>query len=63
MGIMLKLVPVSHSLFGSDFPFSSAETFAKGLSEVGWKASDLQSIERENAPELFPRLKNAKPHQ
>jgi predicted TIM-barrel fold metal-dependent hydrolase len=63
MGIMLKLVPVSHSLFGADFPFSSAETVAEGLSEVGLKASDLQSIERENAPELFPRPKNAKSQQ
>jgi hypothetical protein len=60
---MLKLVPVSHSLVGADFPFSSAETFAKGLSEVGWKASDLQSIERGNALELFPRLKNDKSQQ
>ena len=55
---MLKLVPVSHILFGTDFPFSSAEAVAKGLSEVGLKASELQAIERENALELFPRLKN-----
>jgi predicted TIM-barrel fold metal-dependent hydrolase len=54
---MLKLVPVSHILFGTDFPFSSAEAVAKGLSEVGLKASDLHAIERENALELFPRLK------
>jgi predicted TIM-barrel fold metal-dependent hydrolase len=56
---MLKLVPVSHILFGTDFPFSSAETVAKGLSEAGLKASDLRAIERENALALFPRLENA----
>jgi predicted TIM-barrel fold metal-dependent hydrolase len=55
---LLKLVPVSQVLFGTDFPFSSAGAVAKGLSEAGLKASDLQAIERENAVELFPRLKN-----
>jgi len=56
---LLKLAPVSHILFGTDFPFSSAGAVAKGLSDVGLKASDLRAIERENALELFPRLKNA----
>src|SRR6266851_2799173 len=55
---LLKLVSVSQILFGTDFPFSSAEAVAKGLSEVGLKASDLHAIERENALQLFPRLKN-----
>jgi predicted TIM-barrel fold metal-dependent hydrolase len=56
---ILKLVPVSHILFGTDFPFSSAGAVAKGLTEVGLKAGDLQAIERENALQLFPRFKNA----
>jgi predicted TIM-barrel fold metal-dependent hydrolase len=60
---LLKLAPVSHVLFGTDFPFSSAGTVAKGLSEVGLKATDLRAIERENALELFPRLKNAQADQ
>ena len=54
---LLKLAPVSHILFGTDFPFFSAGDVAKGLSEVGLKSSDLHAIERENALELFPRLK------
>jgi predicted TIM-barrel fold metal-dependent hydrolase len=53
---LLKLAPVSHILFGTDFPFFSAGDVAKGLSEVGLKASDLHAIERGNALELFPRL-------
>jgi 6-methylsalicylate decarboxylase len=56
---LLKVMPVSHILFGTDFPFSSASEVAKGLRDVGLAASDLQAIERENALELFPRLKNA----
>jgi predicted TIM-barrel fold metal-dependent hydrolase len=56
---MLKLVPLPHILFGTDFPFSSAADVAKGLSEVGIGANDLQAIERENALALFPRFKTA----
>ncbi len=57
MAYIAEIVPVSQILFGTDFPFSSAEAVAKGLSEVGLKASDLHAIERENALQLFPRLK------
>jgi len=53
---LLKLAPVSHILFGTDYPFFSAGDVAKGLTEVGLKASDLHAIERDNALELFPRL-------
>jgi predicted TIM-barrel fold metal-dependent hydrolase len=54
---LLKLVPVPHILFGTDFPFSSAADVAKGLSEVGIPEQGLCAIERDNALELFPRLK------
>ncbi|HEX3371793.1 MAG TPA: amidohydrolase family protein [Candidatus Acidoferrales bacterium] len=54
---LLKLMPIPHILFGTDFPFSSASEVAKGLSEVGLNSTDLQSIERGNALQLFPRLK------
>jgi len=56
---LLKLMPVSHILFGTDFPFSSASEVAKGLREAALSASDLQAIERENALALFPRLKKS----
>ncbi len=54
---ILKLVPVPHILFGTDFPFASAGMVAKGLSQVGLNARDLRAIERENAVDLFPRFK------
>jgi predicted TIM-barrel fold metal-dependent hydrolase len=54
---LLKLAPVSQILFGTDFPFFSAGFVAKGLLEAGLRESDLQAIERDNALELFPRLK------
>lgn len=51
-----KLMPMSRILFGTDFPFFSAGTVANALSGVGLTDGDLQSIERDNALELFPRL-------
>jgi 6-methylsalicylate decarboxylase len=54
-----KLAPISHILFGTDFPFFSAGTIAKGLRDVGLSAAELQAVERDNALALFPRLKSA----
>jgi predicted TIM-barrel fold metal-dependent hydrolase len=54
-----KLVPASHILFGSDFPFfSGSAATAQGLIDNGgFTASELRAIDRDNALELFPRLK------
>jgi predicted TIM-barrel fold metal-dependent hydrolase len=52
-----KLIPMSHILFGTDYPFARADTVSKGLRDYGLSESDLRSIERDNAVALFPRLK------
>jgi 6-methylsalicylate decarboxylase len=52
-----RVVPMSHILFGTDYPFAQAATVAKGLADFGFKPADLRAIERDNALELFPRLK------
>jgi len=52
-----KVVPNSHILFGTDYPFAQAGTVAKGLADYGFAAASLRAIERDNALELFPRLK------
>jgi len=52
-----KLIPMSHILFGTDYPFARAETVSKGLRDYGFSESDLRAIERDNAAALFPRLK------
>jgi len=52
-----KLLPVSHILFGTDFPFFSAGTVANALSGVGLTESDVKAIERGNALDLFSRLR------
>jgi predicted TIM-barrel fold metal-dependent hydrolase len=55
-----KLVPVSHILFGTDYPLGggSAAQVAKGLADNGgFSESELRAINRDNALELLPRLK------
>jgi predicted TIM-barrel fold metal-dependent hydrolase len=51
-----KVVPTSHILFGTDYPFARAGTVATGLGAFGFAPGDLRAIERDNALALFPRL-------
>jgi 6-methylsalicylate decarboxylase len=55
------LAPVSHILFGTDWPFipsNGTAVTAKGLRDNGgFTAAELRAIERDNALALFPRLK------
>jgi predicted TIM-barrel fold metal-dependent hydrolase len=53
---LMKLVPISHVLFGTDFPFGTAENISKGLTAYGFGQGDRRAIDRENALRLFPRL-------
>jgi predicted TIM-barrel fold metal-dependent hydrolase len=53
---VLDIVPMSHLLFGSDYPFWSPDTTIKGLAELKLSAGDLQAIERDNALKLMPGL-------
>jgi predicted TIM-barrel fold metal-dependent hydrolase len=54
---LLRLVPASQVLFGTDFPFRTSADHVKGLSEYGFSAGDLLAIERDNALRLLPRLR------
>ena len=64
MAAMLKLVPPTHLLFGSDYPNATADTYARhvsGLKELVesgvLKQSDVAGIQYDNAARLFPRLR------
>jgi predicted TIM-barrel fold metal-dependent hydrolase len=58
MSALLKVVPVSQILFGTDYPFRTAADHVKGLKECGlFSAKNLQAIDRENAVRLLPRYK------
>ena len=54
---LLRLVPVSQVLFGTDFPFRTAADHVRGLADHGFSAADLRSIERDNALRLLPQVK------
>ena len=53
---VLDIVPMSHLLFGTDYPFWAPETTIKGLAALKLSAADLQAIERDNALKLLPGL-------
>ncbi len=55
---LMKLVPSSQVVFGTDFPFLTARATAAELRETGlFNADDLQAIERGNAARLLPKYK------
>ena len=53
---LLKMVPVSQILFGSDFPYREAAEAAKGLEAYPFLATDRASIDRSSALKLLPQL-------
>ncbi|MGH7391750.1 MAG: amidohydrolase family protein [Candidatus Rokuibacteriota bacterium] len=56
---LLKLIPVSQVVFGTDFPYRTAADHVRGLTEYGFGPGDLQAIDRDNALQLMPRLKTS----
>ena len=54
---MRKLVPDSHIMFGSDYPYFSIAGAVTGLQKLELPPDLLRAIERENAEALFPRWK------
>lgn len=55
LSALVQLVPVSQIVYGTDFPYRTAEEHTKGLTAF-FKDGDLTKIDRENALRLFPRL-------
>jgi predicted TIM-barrel fold metal-dependent hydrolase len=53
---VLDIVPMSHLLFGTDFPFWQPETTIKGLAALKLTAADLRAVERDNALRILPGL-------
>jgi 6-methylsalicylate decarboxylase len=51
---LLKVIPISHVVFGSDFPFMTIAENVEGLQTCGlFSARDLSAIGQENAVALF----------
>ena len=59
MAAILKLVPLNHVMFGTDFPWGNAGGGLRGLENVGLSENEFRAIEYESALQLFPRLKES----
>jgi 6-methylsalicylate decarboxylase len=54
---LLKLVPMAHVLYGTDFPFRRGAEVNAGIANYGFSPAEIESIECGVALGLLPRLK------
>jgi predicted TIM-barrel fold metal-dependent hydrolase len=57
MASLLKLVPESQVVFGSDYPYVPIDTQAAAIRNLGLSGATARAIENGNAMNLVPRLK------
>jgi predicted TIM-barrel fold metal-dependent hydrolase len=57
MAALRVLVPSSQIMFGSDYPYRSAEEVRLGLGERSFTAAEREAIDRGNALRIMPGLK------
>jgi len=57
MAALLKYVPISQVLFGTDYPYVSVTENVSDLGKIGLSADDLKSVESDNAQRLISRLR------
>ena len=60
MAALMNLVPTSHIMFGSDYPFLSATEAVHKFNKVQLDPATRAAMERGNALKLFPRLRKLK---
>ena len=56
LGTLMKLVPSTQIVFGTDYPYRSCVEHVVNLRKLGLRAADLRDIERDNAVRMLPRL-------
>lgn len=56
IGALVKLVPISQVVFGTDYPFRTSAEHVQGLAAT-FSGPDLDAIYRENALRILPRLR------
>jgi 6-methylsalicylate decarboxylase len=57
LAALMKLVPVSQVMFGTDYPFVAGIEAVEGLSDYRFSEADQRAIERDNALKLLPGVK------
>jgi predicted TIM-barrel fold metal-dependent hydrolase len=55
---LMRMVPISQVLYGTDFPYRDGAEENAGLANYNFSAADRMAIERDNALRLMPRLKS-----
>ena len=56
LAALLKMIPVSQVLFGSDYPYRPATECVEGLARQRFRPGELRAIEHDNALRLMPAL-------
>src|SRR5689334_1505823 len=56
LAALLKVIPISQIVFGTDYPFRTAAEVIGGLTAQRFAPKDLRGIDRENALRLLPKL-------
>ncbi|HZR68715.1 MAG TPA: amidohydrolase family protein [Burkholderiales bacterium] len=57
LAAMMRLIPITQVVYGSDFPFRPGVEVNEGLTQFRFKPRDQRAIERDNALRLLPALK------
>jgi len=57
LAAMMRFIPITQVLYGSDFPFRPGGEANEGLAQFRFKPRDLRAIDRDNALKLIPSLK------
>jgi predicted TIM-barrel fold metal-dependent hydrolase len=57
MAALMKLAPLDHIMFGTDYPFVQTEATLAPLEKLGLSATELRAISRESAAKLLSRWK------
>ena len=57
LAALVRVIPVTQVLYGSDFPFRPGGEVNEGLAQFRFKPRDLRAIDRDNALKLLPSLK------
>ena len=57
MAAILKLIPATQVMFGTDYPWGNARAALEGLHNVGLSDDEIQAIQHGSAARLFPRMK------
>ncbi len=56
LSALTRLIPLKQILFGTDFPYRTAQEIGQGLVRFGFDERALHAINRGNAVKLFPRF-------